>query len=65
MEKVTVKFLEQDRHAVYTTAIVQGYPYYMLQVFDYGLGHYGVTITFSSFFEDNTASMPELFYALD
>lgn len=64
MEKVAVKFLGEDRYAIHTTASIQGYPYYMLQVFSYGLGQYGVTITFSSFFEDNTTSMLELFYPL-
>ena len=65
MEKVTVNFLGQERYAIYTSATIQGYPYYMLQIMDYGLGQYGVTITFSSFFEDNTASALDLFYALD
>ena len=65
MEKAVVKFLGEDHYAIRTTANIQGYPYYMVQVFSYGLGQYGVTITFSSFFEDNTASMLELFYPLD
>ena len=65
MEKVSIKFLGQDRYGVYTSASVQGYPYYMLQIFDYGLGRYGVTITVASFFEDNTGAMLDLFYALD
>ena len=65
LEKTTVNFLGQERCAIRTVATIQGYPYYMLQVFEYGLGQYGVTITFSSFFEDNTTSMLDLFYALD
>ena len=65
LEKTTVHFLGQDCCAIRTSATVQGYPYYMLQVFEYGLGRYGVTITFASFFEDNTASMLDLFYVLD
>ena len=65
MSKMAVEFLGRDRWAIHTTATVQGYPYYMLQVFEYGLGQYGVTITFASFFEDNTASMLDLFYAID
>lgn len=65
LEKTTVNFLGQDRCAIRTSATVQGYPYYMLQVFEYGLGRYGVTITFSSFFEDNTASMLDMFYELN
>lgn len=65
LEKTTVNFLGQDCCAIRTSATIQGYPYYMLQVFEYGLGRYGVTITFASFFEDNTASMLDLFYAID
>lgn len=65
LEKVTVTFLGEERTAVHTTASVQGVPYYILQVFDYGLGQYSVTITFSSFQEDKTASMLDLFYAVE
>ena len=65
LEKTTVNFLGQERYAVYTAATIQGYPYYMLQLFAYGLGQYGVTITFSSFFEDNTVSALDMFYAVE
>lgn len=65
LEKTVVKFLGKDHYAIHTTANIQGYPYHMVQVFSYGLGQYGVTITFSSFFEDNTASMLDLFYELN
>ena len=65
MEKVVVTFLGEERYAAKTTAESQGIPVYMLQLFDYTLGEYSVTITMTSFLEDNTASALELFYKLD
>lgn len=64
MELVTVNFLGQERYAIHTTATMQDVPYFILQVYDYHLGSYGVVTTFASFIEDNTASLPELFYPL-
>lgn len=64
MEMVTVTFLGQERSAILTTASVQEIPYYILQLYNYDLGQYGVVTTFSSFLEDNTHSMLELFYAI-
>ena len=40
----------------------QGVPYYTLQLFDFALGQYSVTLTLASFVEDNTTGMLELFY---
>lgn len=65
MEIVTITFLGEEHYALKTVAETQGVAYYCLQVFDYWLGEYSVTITFASFIEDNTESMLELFYALD
>lgn len=65
LEKKTVTFLGEERTAVHTTASIQGVPYYILQVFDYGLGQYSVTVTVSSYFEDNTESLLDLFYAVE
>lgn len=65
LEKVTVKYLGQDRIAIRTSATIEGYPYYILQVFEHDIGQYYVTITLSSIFEDTTESMLDLFYALD
>lgn len=65
MEIVTVTFLGQEHYALKTVAETQGVAYYCLQVFDFWLGSYSVTITFASFVEDSTESMLELFYALD
>lgn len=64
MELVTLSFLGQERYAIHTTATMQGIPYYTLQVYDYHLGAYGVVTTFASYVEDNTASLPELFYSI-
>lgn len=65
MEIVTVTFLGQEHYALKTVAETQGVAYYCLQVFDFWLGEYSVTITFASFIEDNTETMLELFYELD
>lgn len=65
MEKVTVTFLGEERLALRTSAVMQGVPYYVLQLFDYHLGQYSVTLTLASFVEDNTESLLDLFYAVD
>lgn len=64
IEKTTVTFLGEEHTALHTTATIEGINYYVLQVFDYTLGQYGVTISFSSYVEDNTAKMLDLFYKL-
>ena len=65
IEEVTVTFLGQERLAMHTTATMQDVPYFILQVYDYHLGGYGVVTTFASFIEDKTESLLELFYALE
>lgn len=65
MEKKTVTFLGQERDALYTVAKVQGMDYYILQLFDYHLGNYSVTITFASFVEDKTVELLDLCRPLD
>ena len=65
LEKVTVNYLGEERVAIRTSATIQGYPYYLLQVFEHDIGQYYVTITFSSLFEDTTQSMLDLFYKLN
>lgn len=65
LEKVTVNFLGEERAAIRTSATIEGIPYYILQVFEHDLGQYSVAITLSSFLEDNTDAMLDLFYALD
>ena len=65
IEKITVNFLGEERAAIHTVCAIEGYPYYILQISDYHLGQYGVTLTFSSYFEDNTTSMLDLFYAVE
>ena len=65
MEKVTITFLGEDRPALKTMAITQGVEYYILQVFDYHLGQYSITVTFSSFMEDKTADLAAMCYAAE
>lgn len=65
MEKVTVTFAGEQRNAVRTSAMIEDVPYYTLQLFDYNLGEYSVTLTLSSYLEDNTDSLLELWYAVE
>lgn len=65
MEKTTVTFLGEERTALLTSATIEGIPYYTLQLFDYHLGQYSVTLTLASYVENNTAQLLELFYAVD
>lgn len=65
MEKVSVTFLGEPHTALKTTATTQGVDYYVLQVFDYQLGEYSVATTFSSYVEDKTESLLDLFYKVD
>jgi len=63
IEKVSVPFLGQARFAIRTSASIQGTPYYILQLFDYKLGgDYSVILTMSTFVEDNTPDLLDLFY---
>lgn len=64
LEKVTVNFLGQERVALKTTSTMQGVDYYTLQVFDYHLGQYSVTITFASFIEDKTEALAAMCYPI-
>ena len=65
LEIVEVTFLGEKHYALKTVGETQGVAYHCLQVFDFWLGQYSVTITFASFVEDSTEDMLELFYALD
>lgn len=60
METVKVTFLGQERTALKTYGSVQGVAYYTLQVFEYHLGKYSVTITFASYIDDKTDSLVAL-----
>lgn len=61
IEKVTVSFLGEEHTALKTAATVQGVDYYILQVFNYHLGSYGVTLTVNSYIEDNTQALLDMF----
>lgn len=65
MEKTPVKFLGRDTWALKTTAKIQDLDYYVLQVFNYKAGAYGLTLTCSTFVEDHTQELLELFYAAE
>lgn len=65
MEMKTVTFLGKERAALYTASNIEGIPYYTLQIFDYDLGEYAVTLTLASYMEDNTQSLLDLFYAVE
>lgn len=64
MEKKKVEFLGEEYWALYTVASIEGTPYYILQIFAYDIGEWGVTMTFASFVEDNTESLLNLFYKI-
>ena len=65
MEKVFVNFLGEERAAIKTVATIEGYDYYMLQIQDFGLGSYGVTLTISSLMNDVTEDVAAIFYPVD
>lgn len=65
MEKIFVTFLGEQRAAVKTSATIGDMAQYILQIQDYSLGAYGVTLTISTFFEDNTESLLDLFYTVE
>lgn len=64
IEKTTVTFLGETRPALKTTCSVQGLDCYLLQVFDYHLGQYSVTITFTCYLEDNTEEIAAMCYPI-
>lgn len=64
ISKKSINFLGEERMALLTKGTVQGADYFILQLFDYNLGEYSVTITFSSFIEDKTEQLAAMFYAI-
>lgn len=64
MDKKTVTFLGEERAALHMAATMEGIPYYTLQIFDYDLGEYAVTLTLASYMEDRTEELLDLFYAV-
>lgn len=65
MKKVMVTFLGKERAALHTSMQLENVPYYTLQLYDYNLGRYSVTLTLASFVEDNTENLLELFYEVE
>lgn len=64
-EPTTTMFLGEERPALKTSAMLADVPYYVLQVFDYRIGAYGVVVTASSFVEDHTQEVMQIFYPVD
>lgn len=63
MDKVQVTFAGQDCFALHTQATIQDVPYYTTQIFVFGEGLYGVTLTAASFETDKTADLLAMFTA--
>ena len=64
IEKCQVTFLGQTHFGIHTIAYSGEIPIYMVQVMDYTQGTYGVTLTATSYLEDNTQAVLEMFYAV-
>lgn len=65
IEKAEVDFLGEKHWGLRTTASQYDIPCYILQMFDYTRGRYGVTTTFWSYGEDTTEDLAGLFYKVD
>ncbi len=61
MSKKTVNFCGEERDVLYMACDISGVAYYAIQVFDYSLGDYSVTLTVTSFVEDKTEELLTLF----
>ncbi len=65
MELRKVTFAGQERVSLYTAGETSGVPVYMTQLMDYKRGGYGVTLTLTSFLEDNSGTMLALFEVVE
>lgn len=65
MEKVKVTFLGEEHTGIKTVGSTNGVDFYIVQVFNFHAGQYGVTLTMSSYLEDNTESLLAMFYAAE
>ena len=63
IEKVKVQFAGQEHYALHTEATIQGVPYYTTQIFVYGKGLFGVTLTAASFMIDKSGDLLGMFTA--
>lgn len=61
MQKKSVEFCGETIDGLYMSCDVSGIPYYTLQIFDYSLGDYAVTLTLASFVEDKTQELATLY----
>lgn len=62
MTKKQVTFLGEEHYAIHTVAKIGEVDFYALQLCDYHLGQYAITITLSSYMEDKTGDVLNLFY---
>ena len=65
IEKTTATFLGEEVPAMLTLYTLEDIPCYCLQVFDYHLGQYSCTITFTSYLEDTTAELAAMCYPIE
>lgn len=65
VEKVKVNFLGEEHYGMKTVYDTQGVTCYMLQLFDPFKGSYMVTTTITSYLEDNTQAVADLFFPLE
>lgn len=64
LEPAAVLFLGKQYPALRVYAVSDGIPFYAVQVFDYSLGPYYMTLTVCSYLEDHTDSLLNLFQKL-
>ncbi len=65
MEPRTVTFAGKERVSLYTAGVTEGVPVYITQIMDYTQGSYSITLTFTSYVEDQTETMLALFSAIE
>ena len=65
MEKTKVMFMGEEHYAIRTEASTQGIPIYMVQIGNYKLGAYGMTLTATSYLVDKTQNVLDMFYPVE
>ena len=65
MEKCTVIYRGEERIGIKTVGSVQGIPCFILQVYERTLGDYSAAVTVSTFQEDSTEVLMEMFEKLN
>lgn len=65
LQRKDVTFLGKTRSGLLTTGSIEGVDTYIFQIIDYSRGAYSVTTTFTSYVEDNTQVVMDLFFPVD